>query len=179
MNPERLLLISGPIHVGKTTLAKELQDSFGFEKISSSRYLATLLPADVANDNERSRKLMQEIGDRLDRQTDFRWLVDEVASRRIDASPETGSWLIDAVRKPRQVTHFRSQFQCVRHVHLTAPEGVLRSRHKDTPEHYTQAVLHPNEVSSRSLGAIADLTLDTTAHSPKDLALEVVNLWEI
>lgn len=177
MPPERLLLISGPIHAGKTTLAKELQRAFGFVKVSSSQYLKTLLPADVDGGSERARELMQETGDRLDIETDYRWIVDPVASSQINAAPEVKNWLIDAVRKPRQVQHFRSEFPNVKHAHLTAPEAVLRSRHQDTPEHYARTVAHPNEVHARSLATMADLVLDSTMHSSSALVERVINLW--
>jgi ribose 1,5-bisphosphokinase PhnN len=76
------------------------------------------------------------------------------------------------VRKERQVAHFRHRFaSAIYHIHLTAPEDVLRSRYESRLAaggeyaggiSYDVALSHPNEVASRDLINIADLVVDTT-----------------
>lgn len=41
---------------------------------------------------------------------DFRWVVDEIATPSILMKPHQRRWLLDAVRKHRQVEHFRNCF---------------------------------------------------------------------
>lgn len=166
-----VLLLSGPVAVGKSTLATQLVEDHGFRTLRSGNHLrsvATQLGADT------TRRTLQELGDTLDLRTDYLWLIDDVASPQIEAAPGHARWLLDSVRKERQVEHFRSRFPHVVHVHLTATEEVLRARYDarlaaggeyegGTP--YDAAIGHPNEVASRGLVRIADHVVRSTGDS--------------
>jgi len=170
----RIVLLSGPFKVGKSTLTAALSEAFGFRKISSSDYLRTLVPGLDAMDPAQSRLRLQEKGDQLDAETDYRWVVDPVAATAIAQAPQITGWLIDAVRKRRQVDHFRDHFgNAVEHVHLIAPESTLLVRSGLTQEAYETAIAHPNEVSSRALGEIADRVFDTTTQTPQQIASHI------
>jgi cytidylate kinase len=96
-SPQCVLLLSGPLAVGKSTVAGDLVSRWHFVKISSGRFLlvyasAQGLPTD--------RKGMQALGDHFDEETDYRRLIDDVAAPAIAAEPATNRCLIDAVRKP-------------------------------------------------------------------------------
>ncbi len=121
----------------------------------------------------------------MDRKTDYAWLVDEVAVREIADNTSQLNWFVDAVRKQQQVRVFRSRFSDVQHVHLTAPEDVLRSRflsrardgdevHNDGA--YERCVNHPNEQSARALDRIADLVIDLGANGPGEAA-EIIRAY--
>jgi adenylosuccinate synthase len=178
MNPiEMLVLLSGPIAVGKTTLRQTLLKAHGFEYVKSSAYLMELADNRGAGT---ARSNLQELGDELDQATDFKWVLDEVAAPAMALHPERKRWLVDAVRKRRQVEHFRDEFGCVTlHVHLVAPEDVLQRRYESravalgtasgaTP--YKLAIDHPNEVAARGLISIADLVIDTEVTQPHKAA---------
>lgn len=178
---EKLLLLSGASGAGKSSVAKELEDAFQFKRISSSGYLRAY-GATLKDGGEKQQ--LQNLGDSLDIETDYAWIVVDVAVPSITASPEYKYWLLDAVRKCRQVEHFRNQFgQAIRHIHLSAPEETLRQRYNerakpdDTP--YEDVIRHPNEITARSLGNIADCIIDTSQLSPKDIAQHVLKLWEM
>jgi hypothetical protein len=174
---ESLVLLSGPIAVGKTSVRQELLAAHGYDQVRSSAYLVDLagkLGESLA------RTSLQDLGDRLDRDTDYRWVLDEVALPAFAATPSKRRWLVDAVRKRRQVGHFRQAFgSLVLHVHLNAPEDVLRERYcarlpsaRDaTP--YDVAARHENEVASRDLIFIADLVLDASIANPQELAQKI------
>lgn len=175
----KLLLLSGAIGTGKSSVATEMEVHSEFRKISSSGYLRAygqrLFPTE-------ERHQLQELGDQLDRETDFIWIVRDVAVTAIEGTPHVENWLLDAVRKPRQVEHFRDRFgHRVRHIHLIAPENLLRERYArranagDTS--YDQAVAHPNEVAARSLKSIADEVFDTSQLTPTEIAIRVMNCW--
>lgn len=174
MEKLRIILLSGPLKVGKSTLTAEMVKTFGFCKISSSDYLRTLVP-NLAQLNEAQVRLqLQEKGDQLDADTDYMWVIDPVATSAIAQSPDTSDWLVDAVRKDRQVEHFRARFgSAVTHVHLLAPEAVLRARSGLTDRAYEQAISHPNEVSSRAVGEIADQIFDTSLQTPRQIAVKI------
>jgi adenylosuccinate synthase len=180
-----LLLLSGPLAVGKSAIAAILMKRHGFQKISSGKYLERL--AQQRGDSS-SRADLQALGDGLDAQTNFSWLIDDVAAPVIAAQPDQKCWLLDSVRKHRQVEHFRSRFgRHVFHTHLTADESTLEARYNarlesgneyfgDTP--YLTAKRHPNEIESCSLIDIADLVLDITETPSQAAASAILRTWE-
>lgn len=165
--PTLVLLLSGPASVGKTTLRDLLLEKHGFGVVRSSSHLRELA---AKHAGPTGRRDLQELGDNLDAQTDYRWVVDDVAAPAMAASPNTSMWLFDAVRKRRQIEHFRERFGArVFHLHLDAPEGVLRERYErrlhDKGEPlvgaYDRAVAHDNERQSRALVYVADAVVQT------------------
>jgi hypothetical protein len=172
-----LVLLSGPMAVGKTTLRQELIMAHGFAYVRSGSFLVARAEQEgwVAG-----RTDLQDLGDALDLQTDYRWLLDDVAFPSFSNAPEKRRWLIDAVRKERQIEHFRAEFgSAVLHVHLTAPKEVLRLRYERravegeaatsiTP--YEIAASHANELASRSLIELADMVVDTSQESAQAAA---------
>ena len=176
----RLFLLSGPIAVGKTSVAQKLVEDEKFLKISSGRYLAR--KAQEAR-LDGSRRTLQQIGDQLDLDTDCRWLIDDVAAPVIAKSREVERWLLDSVRKARQVEHFKSSFGLSAiHIYLDAPDDFLRDRYNYrigqgreysgyTP--YDDAIKHPNELASRALKAIANNVFNVVDKSPTELAKEI------
>ena len=178
MAVERLLLLSGAIGAGKTSVAKALIGAHGYKKIGSSDYLKSLIPVNELKQGDDLRFQLQELGDQLDNQTDYLWIVNPVATQTIAAAPDVTLWLVDAVRKKKQVEHFRREFGArVLHVHIQAPENVLRSRYGQNGN-YDQAVTHPNELSARSLSEIADRVIDSSTAVPEVLATTVAIDWE-
>lgn len=178
----RIVLLSGPLAVGKTAVAEALRDRGGLKKISSSGYLRRLAAERSLPD---TRENLQQLGDLLDQQTDYVWLVDDVAVREIADDASQFDWFVDAVRKEQQVRAFRSRFSDVLHVHLTAPEDVLRSRflsrardgdevHNDGA--YERCVDHPNEQSARALDRVADLVIDLSVNGPGEAA-EIIRAY--
>lgn len=164
-----ILLLSGPAAAGKSTICGLLTDNHGFVPIKSSQYLRSLVQPP---DREVTREVLQDIGDKLDVETNFNWLVVDVAAPQIAAWPDQQFWFVDSVRRPEQIDRFSEAFPGqILHCHITAPDEVLKSRSlnrsladDNTAYEKTFAwhVAHPNEVSARSLGNIAALVLDTS-----------------
>jgi adenylate kinase family enzyme len=167
-----IVLFSGPIAVGKSTLCEILAISYGFRKISSGEYLR----ANALNRHlEPSRENLQFLGDQFDVATDFEWIVTDAAKPVLEQNSEHELWFIDSVRKPKQIEHFRAAFTNVVHFHLTATEEVLAERYnrrnigneaKEGGTSYVKALIHPNERAARGLGKIADQVLDLSNNSP-------------
>lgn len=176
----KIILISGPLAVGKTAVASILDQDFGYTKISSSKYLRLIAEERGLAD---SRSMLQDLGDLLDEETNFSWLVNDVASNQLASNPYKLNWFVDAVRKPQQVQLFRKKFPLVFHVHLTAPDEILearflcRAREGDNVDHigsYKAAIAHPNEQAARGLCHIADEVIDLSACTPDKAALTIV-----
>jgi cytidylate kinase len=175
------VLLSGPVAGGKSAVARELVERHGFQSIRSGAYLASLASRRGLGT---SRTILQRLGDELDQETDYRWLIDDVAVPALETTSDRSHWLLDSVRKRRQVEHFRARFQrSVLHAHLTAPEQILRARYVSRmaagAEYtgntaYETAIAHPNEISARSLIDIADIVLDASVMSARDAATAIV-----
>lgn len=179
-SPDIVLLLSGPVSVGKTTLRDSLMAAYGFGAIRSSGYLRELAAKQAGGTG---RLDLQELGDRLDEQTDYRWVVDAVAVPAMAVHPAIGRWLFDAVRKKRQVEHFRAAFgHAVFHLHLDAPETVLRERYEQrlleqgqpVSGAYDSAVAHDNEQQSRAMIHLADATVQTYPGTSEEVLLRTV-----
>jgi adenylosuccinate synthase len=139
-----VVLISGPISVGKSALVNEFEKRFGARRISTRQLLLQRNP-------QGDREALIKLGLELDESTSGRWVLDEFLDvARGDLEGQI--WLIDAVRTLDQVQHFRQQLPGkVFHVHLTAPIGVLRKRYVERPAElqefssYDDARLHGTE----------------------------------
>jgi adenylosuccinate synthase len=169
--------LSGPLAVGKTTLRDALINDHHFDYAKSGKYLtyrASQLGIPI------SRTSLQDLGDKLDVDTDYQWLINDVVIPAMQGNSICERWIVDAVRKERQVKHFRDSFKTtaeVLHLHLTAPEAVLKTRYEsrkaDTVS-YAVACSHENEKASRALIQIADMICDTSVSSAKHIADEVL-----
>lgn len=180
--PSAMLLMSGPLAVGKTAVRDELVSKYGFAYLRSSEYLR----AEVERAGLRGeRAVLQELGDRLDEETDYRWLIDSVALPAMKRAPDSSRWVVDAVRKKRQVEHFRDAFAGgVFHVHFTADESILVERYQARqrsqgvvadPTPYDSAIDHDNERSARSLDDVADMLVDLGKCSASGAAEAIVS----
>jgi adenylosuccinate synthase len=167
MDLRNVVLFSGPLAVGKTAVRMDLVATHGFAYLRSSEYIRGIAKTKALS----GRRLnLQNVGDDLDLATDYRWLIDDVARPAMVAQPNQQHWIVDAVRKLRQIEHFREAFGgAVRHVHFVADEGILRERYRARQiaqasdadlTSYEKAIDHDNERSARSLGQYADLVVD-------------------
>lgn len=179
MNDLCVLLISGPLAVGKTSIREALIARHGYAAVQSSPYLRQLaerrgITIDRAN--------LQSLGDALDLETQYSWIVKNVALPQIAATPEQHLWVVDSVRKAEQVRLFRDYFgSVVTHVHFTCPESVLKNRYDTRSRQedgisYEDAINHLNEISARDLSQIADRVVELeTLTSEK--AADMVAKW--
>lgn len=179
-SPDVVLLLSGPVSVGKTTLRDLLMSHHGFGAIRSSAYLREVAARQAGGTG---RLDLQELGDALDLQTGYRWVVDSVARPAMAAEPGRKRWLFDSVRKKRQVEHFRAAFGAAAfHLHLDAPEDVLRARYEQrlleqgepVEGAYDRAVTHDNEQQSRGLIHLADATVQAFFGSSEEVLAQAL-----
>jgi adenylosuccinate synthase len=119
-----IVVLSGPVSSGKSTLAERLADRYGAVHLRTRELMAAhahargdALPMD--------RAALQRYGERLDVQTKGRWVVDGLAPT-INRLGRSGLFIIDAIRIPAQLEALRDAFgRDVVHVHLRAPLEVL------------------------------------------------------
>ena len=165
----RLIVLSGPIGVGKTSFGNALIDLFGATRVSTHSWLL----AKTGCQNERSA--LQVAGDRMDAETGAAWVADAVEDA---TQAEDGSLLLlDSARIEGQVQALRGRFlDAVFHVHLNAEPAELEHRYlkrkSELKEHatYAEARSHGTEAQVGSLAAIADLVLETDHSGAESLA---------
>jgi adenylosuccinate synthase len=166
----RLVVLSGRISSGKSTLAAQLAIQFGLERIRTRE----LLEARLSAGRPATRANLQRQGEILDVRTGGRWLAEELG-KALASHPDIAVVLIDSVRRSEQVEAIRAAFGSrVTHVHLTAPEPVLAARFakRDRPgeaRSYSAATADPTEAQVETLATIADIVIDTERSTPEDV----------
>lgn len=176
---KRLIVLSGPICAGKTTLAVELRRLFGLHVFKTRQ----LIIAATAASNERAA--LQRAGDHLDETTDGKWLAEYVA-REAEGLADDAESVVDSVRIAPQIDAIRSKFGTrVLHVHITGPtepDGELARRHEAKKgeraterelETYAHVRSNATERNVDALKSIADVVVDTALCTPTDVVVRV------
>ncbi|MGO8377692.1 adenylosuccinate synthetase [Rhizobium ruizarguesonis] len=157
----KIIVLSGPIAVGKTAFSDELVRRYPCEKVSTRNYI--LKVKQVSNE----RRMLQNAGAELDRETGGSWVADAVSEFIADTAKPF--LLLDSARIPAQVEFLRERFgrENVHHIHLTAPLEVLEARYTDRPAHlrelptYQEAKADSVEADIERLAEIADVVVAT------------------
>src|SRR5690242_683273 len=114
--PSRIILLSGPISAGKTTLANGLAARYGVHPIKTGQLLRERFHRLKA-----TRGALQRAGERLDAGTRHEWVAQDVL-RIASGLDDDVTIAVDSVRTAAQVAAFRDAFGAkVNHMHLTAP----------------------------------------------------------
>ena len=166
---QRVVLLSGPIASGKTTLAQLLSERFGFCVVSTHELLLTHVIED--------RRSLQAAGASLDDATGGSWVRDGLFWLQRQCAAEV-SFVVDSVRTLEQIRWVRDAFgESVGHVHLTADVEVLSVRYGYRFEGYQYQDVSDNPVEQRVnlLEASAGLVLDTGYLTPESVLERVVS----
>jgi len=167
-----IVLLSGSVASGKSTLALRLQDRFGFAIVKTWQLLKNVKP-----EVEMERNSLQELGEELDRKTNGKWVVEEL-DKVVRANPD-GSYVIDAVRIRDQIDAIRHGFgSIVKHIHLEAPHETLVKRYKDRTDKpikeftsYEEVLKSKTEQAVPELADAADIVVDTNRNTPDDVLI--------
>src|SRR6187402_2838161 len=102
-----IILLSGEIASGKTTLADKLKDAFEFHTFKTRQAIKDLakkklkgLPPD--------RAFLQNFGSELDRSNDGKWVLDYFQNDLNFSFDTTPLYVVDAIRIGSQIKHFRN-----------------------------------------------------------------------
>lgn len=168
--PSKIIVLSGPVASGKSTLTQRLVSRFGFRTIKT-RELIRILKPEVPLE----RKPLQEAGETLDRETGGRW-VSRALEELLASDDEDVSVVIDSARLKEQIDAIRSAYgPVVTHVHLTAPIQDLNQRYenRESPlgESPSYDVLRADRTEAKveSLQECADVVIDTRRNSGDDV----------
>ena len=175
---KRLILISGPVGAGKSTIGSALERDFGVRVVKTRQLLLDM----TSSENERAN--LQAAGEALDRRTNGSWVADAI--QRAAEKPEfadNADILVDSVRIPAQIEAIRQKYGArVFHAHLTASPKELARRYEERKKitegelpTYDAVRADPTESRVDELGKIADFSIDTERCTPGDVLVRVAS----
>jgi adenylosuccinate synthase len=173
-----IVALSGPVASGKSTLARGLQEKYGATVISTRQLLQARARAESTADLG-DRRSLQEFGEALDEATDGNWVADDIAMT-VQATPEFGIVVIDAVRVSAQLDALRRNFgRRVWHVHVhNSSPAEVAGRYADRARSpgplrelptYQDVLANRTEAQVPHLAGLADVVLDTHRNTPSDV----------
>ena len=178
--PRQVLVVSGPVSSGKSTLCDSLADRFNVVHFKTRQLLLALYPEVAAE-----RKAMQELGDQLDKRTRGGWVRDGLDRKiRDEHLPDDAIVVVDAVRIPGQVHALRKAYGSARvtHIHLHAPNKELARRYANRPHEgvrelpsYREVTKNITESKVPLLETIADIVIDTHRCTKKDVMVKTAS----
>jgi len=167
---DRVIVLSGHIGAGKTTLADSLVGSYDFQLIKTRELLHEEVGASGRLD-------LQAAGEKLDRRTDGAWLA-QALLRKLAALEESCGVVVDSVRIRGQIDELRRAFGSrIVHVHLLASESLRRSRYKLRGDVHAFGKVMANRTERQvdQLASVADIVIDTSSNTADDVATRVAS----
>jgi adenylosuccinate synthase len=155
----RIVVLSGPISAGKSTLATNLSTRYGARIIKTRDLIRQQLPK-----VKEERGALQRAGEKLDRTDGGSWvknaLVRFIETAQGGTTP-IGLFVVDSARIPGQINAIRDAYgTAVHHIHLNAPDTELEARYKrrdsKTQEFPDYAQVRRSH-TEKNIGALQDL----------------------
>jgi len=178
--PQQIILISGNVSSGKTTLCELLRSSYPqIYVLKTKEVIRELARKKLGREIEAERRALQDFGTYLDEQTKGEWVRD--ALRRlintIDSRDPNAIVIVDAVRITEQIKAIRKAYGfLVRHIHLDTPEVALERRYKERKDSgikelksFSEVFNQKTELRVRKLEKIADVVIDTELCRKEDV----------
>lgn len=166
-----MILLSGPVAAGKSALCDALESHYGARVFRTTDFLM-----DQIGTRDVGRGDLQRAGERWDRQTDGRWVVDALA--RLRDLDDSDIVVVDSVRIKAQLLAIREAFgRRVVHLHLSASPATLADRYEkrmgggligELPS-YEAVKRNRTERRIESLGSDADIVIDTDRNTAQDI----------
>ncbi len=179
----QIVLLSGEIGSGKSTLCSYLEQRFGFHVLKTKLVMEQLALERSRKGIDPNRTAMQSFGQRLDRQTKGRW-VETALTKLLRMIPNTSSGVVvDAVRIRDQIRIIRRAYgYSVAHVHLTASDVALAERYKRRTDSglrelskYSEVKKSKTEAAVHKLAEIADIVIDTELCTPEGVLVRAAS----
>jgi adenylosuccinate synthase len=140
----------------------------------------------VRKDLEQDRKVLQAEGERLDKKTRGRWVLEELLEWSNQLNPGSDV-VIDSLRIEEQIHAIREAYGAkVIHVHLTAPFDELEQRFnkrrqqgREKDFQYSEVKANPTEKQVEDLADIADVVINTKRCTEQDVLIRTMSYLNI
>jgi adenylosuccinate synthase len=174
-----IVLLSGGVSSGKSTLSEKLREQYGFELLKTKTVIQERAKKELGRELTPSRRAMQNFGDSLDARTDGKWVLQALTSFIRKSSSSSERIVVDAVRILKQIAAIRQAYGFpVVHIHLKAPDDVLAVRYSERKnsglkELSSYAAVERNRTEARvnELEDSADVVIDTARCTAADVLI--------
>lgn len=185
-----IIVLSGEICTGKTTLADKLEDEFEFRRCKTRVGLVHFAEQQPEYETK-DRTFLQQYGEKLDTEGGGKWVLDYFQYLYHKTFDNHSFYLIDSVRILKQVQHIRDAYSfSVFHIHLTASPATLEKRfyargeiRELAPEEqkakYEKYKADATERHVNSLADDADLVIDTDRCNTRDVLIRVASYFRL
>jgi adenylosuccinate synthase len=179
--PKQIVLLSGRVCAGKTTLARKLTAAFA-DKYKVKHVKTFDFLKRRGSEIALERTAMQEFGERLDRRTGGAWVCEELLNEDKNHDDDA-IILVDSVRILGQIEAIRRAYgKRVIHIHLEANIAVLEKRYaeresKEIRELASYAAVQGNKTERNvpKLGKVADVVILTDRCTEEDVLIRAAS----
>lgn len=185
-----ILVLSGEICTGKTTLTEKLKERFGFRHCKTKDGLYYFAQKKLKG-KEPDRAFLQKYGEKLDRDGGGKWVLDYFQHQFSSEFQNNELYVIDSVRILEQIQHIREAYSYfVYHIHLEAASETLQVRftmrgedqllsEEEQREKYGKYKSDPTEMQVNSFRDEADLCIDTDKCNEEDVFVRVASFFKL
>ncbi len=185
-----ILVLTGEICTGKSTLASLLAERFHFKHCKTKIGLDEIAEKEL-NGKAPERDFYQKLGEQLDVQGGGKWVLEYFQQLNEKTFAEHNLYVIDSARIIQQIAHIREAYSYfVYHIHLEASQESLKNRFlqrgeiKDLPEQeqlekYTRYKDDPTEKNVHTLRNEADLVINTDKSNSEDVFIRAASFFKL
>lgn len=176
---KQIVILSGHVCAGKSTLARRMAARFDFQHIKTWSFIQSR-----GQHLRLERSALQEFGQRLDEKTGGAWLCEDFQKIERDKNPEA-LFVLDSVRHPGQIEFLRKAYRRrIIHVHLTANKKELERRYNERKKvktdivelkSYAEVLSNRTERAVDQLGDTADILINSDLSNEEDVVIRVAS----
>jgi adenylosuccinate synthase len=180
-NSLRIVVVSGPISAGKSSLADILRERYSATIIKTRDLIRKQLP-----NVKEERAALQRAGEKLDKVDGGSWVKNALVrfiEDNVGGPAATGFFVIDSARILGQVRAIREAYgTAVHHVHVDASDEVLARRYAERTgktkefERYEDVRKSKTEKEVRKLADVADTVVATDRCTPEAVLVRAIAL---
>ncbi|MEL7585263.1 MAG: adenylosuccinate synthetase [Prolixibacteraceae bacterium] len=185
-----IVVLTGEICTGKSTLADKLENVFGFKHCKTKEGLSFFAKRKLKGKIP-DRDFLQKYGEHLDTEEDGKWVLEYFQHLYQKEFDRKNFYVIDSARILKQIQHLRDAYSYfVFHIHLEASKESLETRFyergemKNLPkeiqkEKYNRYKRDPTEQQVDTLKEEADLIIDTDKCNEEDVFIRVASFFKL